>query len=282
LVADDHPLNVTDALRDPESRRQTLEIIRELAESTLLDGRSLLDFLQQNPGRGALYDEISAAVNELADGTTRKDAFVRQSQRDDPVRAVGASPTPEEMREVRDYARRLRAAESVVKAELRQLVEGLNAKLSIRTKGAAGIVDKVQRMVSGADGRPGRPNYRVGDVIDAIGARITVDSTADLGRLMERVRTHFGYGNEGRILEVQNMYARPKTHNPAYRVVPMIVRIEDGGQIYTFELQLNTRRASIAADLDHNVTYKPYIAASAAEQAKVVRIVAGSGGAWSS
>ncbi len=65
------------------------------------------------------------------------------------------------------------------------------------------------------------------------------------------------------------MYAEPKPHNQAYRVVPFIIGIGVGGRPYTFELQLSTRRASIAADLEHNTVYKPYVAVSDDEQHRV-------------
>jgi ppGpp synthetase/RelA/SpoT-type nucleotidyltranferase len=272
LVADPHKLNVTDALRRPWSRQATLDTIKELAEGRVLRDKPLLEFLDENPGQGTLFEPIPDAVNKLPDGTTRKDAFVRESQQHDPARAVGAEPTPDEMVQVREYQRRLVAADSVVEAEVRQLIEGLDAQVSVRTKDAAGLIDKVQRMVTGTDGRAPRPQYKVGDVIDAIGARITVEDTARLAEVIERVRGHYGFGDEGRILEVENMYAQPKAHNPAYRVVPMIVKVEHGGQVYTFELQLTTRRASIAADINHNTIYKPYLEVDAAEQAKVARM----------
>jgi ppGpp synthetase/RelA/SpoT-type nucleotidyltranferase len=272
LTADDHPLNVTDKLRDPGTRQATLDTLKELADGRVLGDRPLLDFLRENPGQGTLFETIPEPVNKLPDGTTRKDAFVRESQQTDPVRSVGPDPSPEEIVQVRDYARRLRAAEPVVKAEVRQLVEGLDAEVSVRTKAAAGLIDKVQRMTSGTGGREPRPDYKVGDVIDAVGARITVKDTAELAKVIERVREHFGFGDGGRILEVENMYAEPKAHNPAYRVVPMIIKVESGGQVYTFELQLPTRRASVAADMNHNTIYKPYIEVTGAEQAKVARM----------
>lgn len=273
LVADPHKLNVTDALRRPWSRQGTLDTIKELADGRVLaKDKPLLEFLDENPGQGTLFEPIPDAVNKLPDGTTRKDAFVRESQLHDPARAVGPEPSKAELAQVREYQRRLMAADSVVESEVRSLVEGLDASVSVRTKDAAGLIDKVQRMVAGNDGRAPRPQYKVGDVIDAIGARITVEDTAQLAEVIERVRGHYGFGDEGRILEVENMYAQPKAHNPAYRVVPMIVKVEHGGQVYTFELQLTTRRASIAADIYHNTIYKPYLDLDAAEQAKVARI----------
>lgn len=273
LTADDHALNLTDTVRDPGTRQATLDTIKDLAAGRVLGDRPLVEFLPENPGRGTLFEPIPEGVNKLPDGTERKDAFVRESQQHDPARSVGPEPTPAELAEVQDYARRLKQAESVVKSELRQLIEGLDAKLSVRTKGAEGLIDKVQRMTSGREGRKARPEYKTGDVIDAVGARITVKDTHELAGIIERIRGHFGFGDQGRVLEVENMYAQPKAHNPAYRVVPMVIKVESGGQLYTFELQLTTRRASIAADLEHNTIYKPYIEVSDAERAKVARMI---------
>ncbi|WP_132191272.1 MULTISPECIES: hypothetical protein [Kribbella] len=272
LTADPNPLNVTERLRDPATRQETLNTIKELADGRVLGDKPLLEFLDEHPGDGTLFEPIPDAVNLLPDGTTRKDAFVRESQLHDPVRAVGAEPTPAEFAEVTEYARRLLRAEQVVKSELRHLIEGTDATLNARTKTPAGLIDKVQRMVNGAPERPPRPEYKVGDVIDAVGARITVKDTAELAEVIERVRGHFGFGDEGRILEVENMYAQPKGRNPAYRVVPMVIKVGSGGQLFTFELQLTTRRASIAADINHNTIYKPYIEAGEAERAKVARM----------
>ena len=272
LTADDNPLNMTNALRDPATRQATLDILKELADGRVLGDRSLLDFLRDNHRSGGLFERIPEHVNDLPNGVSRKDAFVQESQLHDPVRSVGPDPTPEEMLQVRDYRRRLAGAEPVVKSEVERLVDDLDADVNVRTKGAAGLIDKVQRMTSGTDGRAPRPNYKVGDVIDAIGARITVNDTADLAKVVDRVREYFGFGDEGRILEVENMYAQPKAHNPGYRVVPMIVKVDSGGQVYTFELQLTTRRASIAADVNHNTIYKPHIDVTPEEQAKVARM----------
>jgi ppGpp synthetase/RelA/SpoT-type nucleotidyltranferase len=119
-------------------------------------------------------------------------------------------------------------------------------------------LDKVMRMSQGSTGRPGRPNYRVGDVIDAVGARITVENMDQLEQALRNVQQRFGVGDTGRILEIENMYAEPKSKNPEYRVIPMVVRVDVDGEAYTFELQLTTRRASVAADVEHNTLFKPY------------------------
>ncbi len=126
-------------------------------------------------------------------------------------------------------------------------------------------------MVEGGENRPPRPDYQVGDVIDAVGTRITVDNTDQLEAVLHEVEHRLGVGDGGRILELENMYAQPKAKEPAYRVISITVGKEVDGQLYTYELQLTTRRASIAADLNHNTLYKPYVEVSEAERAAIQR-----------
>jgi hypothetical protein len=96
----------------------------------------------------------------------------------------------------------------------------------------------------------------------------------DLAQALRAVKSRFGVGDGGRILEIDNMYATPKSKNPAYRVIPLVVRTEVDGRPYTFELQLTTRRASIAADLEHNTVFKPYVEMSQTEMATVKGMLA--------
>jgi ppGpp synthetase/RelA/SpoT-type nucleotidyltranferase len=162
-----------------------------------------------------------------------------------------------------------RAVEELARSLPDQLQEGVTS--SARAKSGADIFDKIERMVQGREGLPPRPGYQSGDVIDAVGARITVDNMQQLEAVLDKVLDHFGVGDGGRILELENMYAQPKARNPEYRVIPLTIAKEVDGQLYTFELQLTTRRASIAADLNHNTLYKPYVEVSEAERAAVQR-----------
>ncbi|MEU1375983.1 helicase HerA-like domain-containing protein [Streptomyces triculaminicus] len=141
-----------------------------------------------------------------------------------------------------------------------------DAELSIRTKSADGLVDKVNRMTEGSEGRKARPDYEIGEAVDAVGARITVEDTAQLETVLEKAKEHFGTREDGRLLEVENMYAEPKSGNPSYRVIPMVVAIEVDGKPYTYELQLTTERASVAADLEHNTVCKAHIETTSEER----------------
>ncbi|MFD7712328.1 hypothetical protein ACFV8W_35115, partial [Streptomyces sp. NPDC059786] len=95
-----------------------------------------------------------------------------------------------------------------------------------------------------------------------------------LAQVLEAAKRHFGVGAGGRILEIENMYAEPKEKNPAYRVIPLVVRVDVAGVPYTFELQLTTMRASVAADLEHNTLFKPYVEMSPADAEMVKGMLA--------
>ncbi|WP_067711935.1 hypothetical protein [Nocardia yamanashiensis] len=277
LVEDSaHPLDLTRALLDPSRRDSTLKILAELADGEALGNRSLAEYLAENPGHGSLFEELAPEVNHLPDGQTRLDALVAEAKAIDPARQVGAHPTTAERAQVAEYARRLFTdVQPAVKAELARLTEVVDgARTSLRTKSGDGIIDKVQRMVEGGENRPPRPNYQVGDVIDAVGARITVKNTHDLAILLERIQEHFGVGEHSRILEIENMYATPKGRNPEYRVIPLVVRIDIDGIPHTYELQLTTQRASIAADINHNTIYKPYVETTPEQLAKINKMFA--------
>lgn len=64
-----------------------------------------------------------------------------------------------------------------------------------------------------------------------------------------------------------------KSHAPAYRVIPMVLKTEANGKLYTFELQLNTMRASIAADLEHNTVFKPLVQVTEEQKQMIKRIM---------
>ncbi|MGV9680067.1 hypothetical protein ACWDSJ_32705 [Nocardia sp. NPDC003482] len=277
LIADTaHKLNLTEALKDPSSRAAALNTLMELAEGRLLHSRTLSEYLAENPGPGLLFEPVAQDVNFLPDGRKRMADFVSYSKNIDPARRVGAYPGRAEWEQLSDYAERLAFnVEQIVEAEVRSIAENMSdVTISVRTKPAAAILDKVKRMVEGSEDRAPRPTYEAGDAIDAVGARITVQSTDQLSQLLDRVRDRLGVGEGGRILEIENMYATPKSRNPSYRVIPVVVRVDVSGIPYTYELQLTTRRASVAADLNHNTVYKPYVKLTPELEGKIEQMFA--------
>jgi ppGpp synthetase/RelA/SpoT-type nucleotidyltranferase len=279
LLDDREPLNVKDALADPDLRPRTLELLDELAEGRALpDGMTLEEFRRAYPGEGSIFEVPDRHINLDAEGNSRKQLFVDQTKELDPARAAGAVPTPQQRALVAEYAERLSdELRPAVVTEVRGIVDSLPAELrdgvsfNARAKSDDGLFDKVERMVQGREHQPPRPGYQVGDVIDAVGARITVDNMQQLEAVLDKVLEHFGVGDGGRILELENMYAQPKARNPEYRVIPLTIAKEVDGQLYTFELQLTTRRASIAADLNHNTIFKHFVDLTEAERAAVQR-----------
>ncbi|MQY27916.1 toxin glutamine deamidase domain-containing protein [Nocardia aurantia] len=261
-----HSTNAAAALVHPQTRAATVQTLAELARSSLLGNdrnadEALNRWRDTHPGAGPLFEPIDHTANVGSDGTKRLNAWVENAKNIDPARLSGHPPDGPARGALDDYARRLAAdVHPAVEAEVRELAMRLggDTTVSSRTKSAEGILDKVGRMVAGSRVRAPRPDYRAGDVIDAVGARITVADTDALARLLDVVENHYGTGDHGRILEIDNMYATPKG-NPRYRVVPLVIGIHVDGVPYTYELQLTTRRASIAADLEHNTLFKPYV-----------------------
>jgi ppGpp synthetase/RelA/SpoT-type nucleotidyltranferase len=264
----DHRLNLTDNLLNADRRARVIEVLNELADSNVVASFGSFDrLLNANAGHGSLFDPVADEVNDDADGNSRKNTFVEALKAADPARAVGADPTIGHSILLDEFALILSArALPVVKAEIRTIADavGPSAKVTARAKTAQDLTDKVDRMTK--DEAAPRPHYRVGEVIDAVGARITVADMAELAIVFEAVKAHFGTGDSGRILEIENMYASPKPIKPLYRVISMVISVEVDGKPYTFELQLTTERASVAADLDHNTLYKPYVPVSATER----------------
>jgi len=94
-------------------------------------------------------------------------------------------------------------------------------------------------------------DYKVGSVLDAMGCRITLPDTDSLWSTLQLVEKVLRVKKDGAILEIENFYAEPKPSSYAYRVIPIISTFVYENQKYSFELQLTTDRASIAADLFH-------------------------------
>jgi hypothetical protein len=271
LMTDRHLLNLTADLRDPARRDRVMQLILEMAHGRILDSRPLEIFLRAHPGDGPLFASIPPEVNHTADGVSRKQSFIDSSKELDPARRVGAEPATDERALVADYARRLvEETHPLALKDIAELSDGLvDARTSARSKTAEALMDKVARMAGGSSGRAPRPGYSIGDVVDGVGARITVRDTAALEEVYVRAVTRLGVGDGGRILEIENMYLSPKGHAPRYRLITLIVEAEGLSGRYTYELQLTTHRASVAADFEHNVLYKPHVGATLEETRRV-------------
>ncbi len=285
LLGDEaHALNLTESLRSPERQEQVLKVLEDLATGEALEPYEgqLPEFLAEHPGHGPMFEPVRSEINRVVgdDGVdrTRLDVYVAKMKAGDPALTVGPDPSSEQTALVKEYAERLKTqVEPAVRREILAIVAEIQADadgwidVNSRSKKTGDLIDKVQRMAAGRENSPGRPHYRVGDAIDAVGARITVPDMRTLERALAAVVDRFGTGDGGRIVEIDNMYASPKSKSPEYRVIPMVVAIEVGGRPYSFELQLTTLRASVAADIEHNSIYKPYVPLSPLEELAVWR-----------
>jgi ppGpp synthetase/RelA/SpoT-type nucleotidyltranferase len=276
----DHHLNLVESLMDPAKRAKVLGILAELCAGQALAGKTLEEFIREHPGHGPLFEKIPPDVNFDKHGRSRKNVFLEGAKETDPARKVGAKPTEEQRQLVEEYAKRLKTeVEPEVFKEVGALTKAVDGEFgagsssfNVRTKDAAAILDKVKRMAEGREGQKPKPDAQVGDMVDAVGARITVQDTDQLGRLLKLVQAHYGTGDKGRIIELENLYLNPKAKNFAYRVIPLTIVIApkgDDGLSYTYELQLTTLMASVAADLEHNVVYKDTIGATPEEKRRV-------------
>jgi ppGpp synthetase/RelA/SpoT-type nucleotidyltranferase len=268
-AASNHRLNATEALLDPDRRPRALALLIQLANKAVISQYGSLDrFLVAHPGAGKLFEPVTDGINTAPGGTPRKKLFEAAARLRDPVRAIGPHPTAADLTLLDDYGIRLRRR--VMPAASGEITDvaallGPRARVSARTKKVDDLVDKVVRMTSDRPNRPARPDYRIGDIIDAVGVRLTVPDMATLEEALSLVKERFG----DRILEIENMYAQPKSQAPSYRVIPIIISIETDGLPCTYELQLTTERASLAADIEHNTLYKPYVSTNGEQRIAV-------------
>jgi hypothetical protein len=237
--------DVVQSLEDPVRRAGALDIIRDLADERTLREQPLPDYLRDHPGSGALYERIPHHVNHHPDGTTRLQGFVWEAQQHDQARSVGPELDAAQWQQLGGYAQRLRyEALPVIEAELNQFALGWpGAEVTVSTKNAEAILAAIRW------GAAGRPDFTAADVIDALSVRIVVPDTERLSDAMVQLRNYFGFGDQGRIVTVDNRYAEPAAVDPQSRAVPIVVKVTANGQIYLAELRLVTRRAALVAEL---------------------------------
>jgi len=232
-----HPMNLVDRLTDNGTHSTALDTLQTIIKRRNLGtcfptqtnaSQCLNSFLAAHVESSGLFLPPSKLVNYDAAGRSRKQSYVDANRQ--AARAVGLHRTPEQLLLVERYASQLAAVVPLVISDIQTLARTITpiAWVSGRAKSAVGLLDKVQRMRKGDNGRPSRPTYMIGDVIDAIGVRITVPSTRTLYDTLSAVQLHYGIGDGGRILEIENFYSSPPVSR-AYRVIPMVLALSYSG-----------------------------------------------------
>lgn len=274
-----HAVDVVQALRTPDKSPDTMRVLDELSAYSVLDHRPFDEYLRYRHGRGPLFAHPRDEVHHLRGGSRRIDAFVTYTQQVDPIRALRVPTSgviePASLEWLRDYARRLRdSVQPTVTTEVGEIAATIgSARLSARAKTQGSIVAKVTRRAQDNVLRPGVPDFTVGHVLDAVGARLVVGDTSQLEAAYDATIARFGIGPDGRVLSIEDMYSTPRAYKPALRVIMVNCTTEVDGLPYPFELQLATQRAQLSADLDHNVVYKPYVETTPDERQLVSRML---------
>jgi len=274
LIADSekHSMNIVNYLCDRQTTLIVLEILKSCCDGTNIGDclktenenekknfRCLKAFIASNKKDVSLLIDNTYDIN-FKNEMSKKDVFV-DANKDVGARGFpkGDEPTKEEKVEIVNYHKNLLDVQAIVISDLKRLLSKITTnlpnpynfmtQLNSRVKSPDGIIDKINRMRNA-----GRVKYVVGDVIDAIGCRMTVVDTIQLNSLYNEV---INFYNDN-VLEVENMYAKPKK-NYGYRVITLIISVKYNNEFYTFELQISTLRASIVADIEHNTLFKPII-----------------------
>lgn len=258
FIADrDHPMNVVAYLKNPESRPVVILHLKGMAELQQPGAEELPNLVAEYDREDVTLFRSDDESFSLRDGAKGSQALRQELLARDPeLFATGAQPTAGQQKKLDAHAKHLRnTVLPSLTEELNDLVGDMSEgdgfpAVHARAKTAASMLDKIDRMQRGNDGKAPRPDYTLADMPDAVGGRITVRTPEDLQKVMYRLEERFG---KDAIFEKDNFYSNPVKKNRAYRCITYTVMHEG----VPCEVQLTTLNASLAADLWHNTGYKP-------------------------
>lgn len=276
----EYPLTLTSLLASTETRTTTINAILDITNQPRLSDtefrRSVQETLtRMDPAFVEASRDFDTRVPSLDDGlqkTMRTTHQLYQASLKNPshrrftVSGTGSDLTPQQQEALdREVAFRTEKIEPILTAQLQSIMTERDSAhqdgfpfVSCRTKTVQGVVDKVSRMRRGNADRPARPAYTIGDMPDITGGRIIARDINQLKQIIDDFEQKF----VGRIIQKDNFYVSESKRQNPYRVITYTVLI---GQ-YPCEVQLSTLHASIAADIGHNMTYKPIAACSFREE----------------
>lgn len=259
----DHIVDIVKYLRLSQTKQRVLDELKLLGSIRPLTREVFLTKINEelDPDRiGTIEDDRE--FNEDEDGVSRM-SVLRQSLVDSHplLYSIGGESTPEKLIALRKHSDRLNLEIKPVLHALLQRIAGPAdidgfPRVSTRAKNASAMLEKIERIRQGnpVSLRPPRPEYHLADMPDMIGGRITVPNTNQLLSVMQRLEDHFGKEN---IFQKENFYLSTKKERP-FRVITYTVRIIVQIDGIPCEIQINTLRSSLAADIEHNTVYKNY------------------------
>jgi ppGpp synthetase/RelA/SpoT-type nucleotidyltranferase len=265
-----HRMNLTENLKSPKESEVVAEKLKEIAAAPEISSEQFKQTVRDTANEvKKLFPQDDRQHNYNSEGERRTVELRRNLLEQDPeLNQIGASPSLSAHQKflLSQHADRLKTEITPkLHEELRSIAgeasEDGFPQVNSRAKDAVGIINKIERMQQGNDGKSPRPDYILADMPDAAAGRITVKSLEDLGRICQALDEKFA----GRIIEKDNFYTNPEKSDRPYRVITYTVSV-DG---VPCEIQLTTLSSSIAADINHNTTYKPIVPTTDAQKSEI-------------
>lgn len=273
LIDTTHDIGITTLMKDPATRDivlRSLDEVLSLPEATEAQFRETMD--TESQGLRQRFREDDQRWNVA--GSTRRVTMLKAHLLTHPrwnelFSLSSAEPTPKQAQLLEQYVQTL---DTQVCPTLVRWMQDILAPLRAsdpafplvtgRTKSAEGILDKMRRMKGGNRGKEARTDYSLGDVPDAVGARVIVKDAAALEQAMALIENKL----KDRIFEKDDFYGNPRKQvRSPYRLVTYTVRCEG----LPAEIQLQTLPSAIVANIDHDIIYKPYVPADNKERSLV-------------
>ena len=240
LIADDKSRTnfAVRELEDPERRRRAAEDFGRIS-AHMGDGEGAYAAAAEAVAK-AFPPELSASYG--------RDALAANAEalaKEDPeLFGIRDAVSPSQRAKLESYAKSMGSS---VKAALLAGLQDVGSSVDARAKDADGLVDKVSRMMAGNAGRQGRPEYRLADVPDAVGARVVCEGIPEVVDACRKI------GSRYEVVEMKNMFTDPACADLPQKCVTFVVRV--GGRLA--EIQVGTRAGQLAAAAEHGASYKP-------------------------
>lgn len=249
ILDEKHPMNIVNYLKNPETKDITIKELKEILKlwENKVSQKEMTEIIN------AIYEWENRLLksNEL----NRTDILKKKLLDSNPeLFGIWEKLSFNERKLLKAHSNRL-ATEILpsLKNKLNSIISDLPKQdwfpsINARAKDTEGIKNKIFRMREWNDWKKARIDYNLSDMPDAVWWRITVTDINQLEKVMWKIEETFWKDN---IFEIDNFYSSAKRENP-YRVITYTVLVD----WVPCEIQLNTLKSSLVADLWHNTWYK--------------------------